>query len=397
MGDSSGIKPFLAENLDKALIRNEWEKWLRSLKLYLASEEIVDPVKKRNKLLHIGGTQLQEVAYNLPGAVDEDDPETETDVFKTLVEKLTEYFSPIQNSTFERHVFRNLKKEEGETFSKFLLKIRQQASKCVFGSTAQESKEISIKDKLIDGWASAELKAKLLEKERSLEETIELCKIHEQARQQSQSMTSNDQGASISAVNKITWSNRRTGGNYCTRCGRHGHPPFSNQCPAKDSKCYKCGSQGHFSSCCRTRFDKRKPSSSTGEMTKRYKYNSRVHFVEAIEDEEPETNTPIKSFECFKIDEIRQHSSPEAREELVQCTVGGVPLILLIDSGCGVNIIKMQGWEKLRKQEAGVWNVDTKRNDQLKPYGAGEPLEISHRFQSTVAIPGKQVSLPTST
>lgn len=43
MGDS-GIKPFLCESLGKALIRGEWEKWLRSVELYLASEEIVHPL-----------------------------------------------------------------------------------------------------------------------------------------------------------------------------------------------------------------------------------------------------------------------------------------------------------------------------------------------------------------
>nr|CAI5854543.1 unnamed protein product [Callosobruchus analis] len=96
------------------------------------------------------------------------------DVFQHLVDKLSEYFSPKQNSAFERHVFRNLRPEEGENVNKFLLRTRQQARKCSFGATVQEATEIHIKDKLIDSWAPLELKRKLLEKERSLDEIVEM-------------------------------------------------------------------------------------------------------------------------------------------------------------------------------------------------------------------------------
>lgn len=89
----TGIRPFLCDTIEKALVRGEWAKWLRSLELYLASEEITDPLKKRNKLLHLGGSQLQEVAYNIPGAIVIYDPEKKNDVFSILTAKLSEYFS----------------------------------------------------------------------------------------------------------------------------------------------------------------------------------------------------------------------------------------------------------------------------------------------------------------
>lgn len=60
------LKAFKVDTIDKALIRSEWEKWIRSLKLYLDSEDIVNPLKRQNMLLHYGRSQLQEVAYNLP-------------------------------------------------------------------------------------------------------------------------------------------------------------------------------------------------------------------------------------------------------------------------------------------------------------------------------------------
>nr|CAH7748210.1 unnamed protein product [Callosobruchus chinensis] len=110
----TGIKPFLCETFDKSLIRGNWEKWLRSLELYLASEDITSVEKKRNKLLHLGGSHLQEVACSIPGAIESYNKEENNDVFKTLVNKLTDFFSPKQNSTFERHIFRSIRNEDGE-------------------------------------------------------------------------------------------------------------------------------------------------------------------------------------------------------------------------------------------------------------------------------------------
>ncbi|VEN54240.1 unnamed protein product [Callosobruchus maculatus] len=153
----AGIKPFLCESIDKTVIRTEWEKWLRSLELYLASEDITDAVKKRNKLLHLGGSQLQEVAYSIPGAIEAYNSNENNNAFKTIVDKLSEYFSPKQNSTFERHIFRSIKKED-ESFNKFLLKVRQQAKRCTFGKNEKEATEINMKDKIIDEWAPVELK-----------------------------------------------------------------------------------------------------------------------------------------------------------------------------------------------------------------------------------------------
>ncbi|KAH8406423.1 hypothetical protein KR215_005237, partial [Drosophila sulfurigaster] len=57
---------------------------------------------------------------------------------------------------------------EGECFSKFVLRLRNQIQKCDFGTTKTEVEEISLKDKIIDSWAGVNLKKKLLEKEYTL-------------------------------------------------------------------------------------------------------------------------------------------------------------------------------------------------------------------------------------
>lgn len=248
----SDIKPFLCDVIDKALLRLEWEKWFRSFKLYLASEEIVSSVKKKNKLLHLGGPQLQEVIYNIPGALVEYDSKADNDVFTILVTKLDDYFSPKRNSTFERHLYRNLAPSDGESVNKFILRLRQQVAKCSFGSTKTEIEEICIKDKLIDSWAPVELKKRLLEKEQSLDDVIEACQVYEEINKQSQSMlTRVDEEAVHSISSKKRFSQNPDA--ECFRCGRTGHIGSSVNCPARNAKCNKCSLLGHFALKCKTK------------------------------------------------------------------------------------------------------------------------------------------------
>lgn len=390
----TGIKPFLCDSIDKALIRGEWEKWLRSLELYLASEDITDVVKKRNKLLHLGGTELQEVAYSLPGAIEPFNDEEKNDVFKTLVDKLSEYFSPKQNSTFERHIFRNIKREEGENFNKFLLKIRQQAKRCSFGRTEIECTEINMKDKIIDSWASLDLKKKLLEKERTLDEIIELCQVHEQIGTQSTAMNVATSGPSTSSgtVNKIgiqqkTQFNPRF--NQCLRCGRPGHAGNIKVCPAKDEKCRKCGFQGHFASYCKTRSSGKRRFTPTTSDRNRKRFRSSINFVEA-EDSETEPQDNIRSFDCFKINNTEQPNDENLTDDMIECLIGGVRLTVLIDSGSKVNIIKGQDWGILSENRSVVWDVTAATTDVLKSYASGSPLQIKHKFLTTINIPGKR-------
>lgn len=276
------VKPFPCEIIDKSLLRSEWEKWFRAFKLYLASEEIVDAVKKKNKLLHLGGPQLQEVIYNIPGALVESTSEVGEDVFTILVTKLDDYFSPKRNSTFERHLFRNLAPSDGESFNKFLLRLRQQVAKCSFGTTKREIEEICIKDKLIDSWAPIELKRKLLEKEQSLGEVLDACQVYEQINKHSQSILARvDEG-----VNRISSKKRfpQYSEGECFRCGRNGHIGNSINCPARNAKCNKCSLIGHFAVKCKTKGFKRRFSEyeDRGEKRRDTRPMMRTHCANLI-------------------------------------------------------------------------------------------------------------------
>lgn len=304
------IKPFPCETIEKSLLRSEWEKWLRAFNIYLDAEEIETPSKKRNKLLHLGGVQLQTVVYSLPGALVDINENDQVDVFVVLINKLNDYFSPKQNSTFERHLFRNLSPLEGESFAKFMIRLRQQMQKCHFGSTKAEIEEICLKDKIMDSWTSLDLKRKLLGKEHTLAEVMEACRVEEEITKQSQSILPKSDNETVGKI-AARKPNRDT---ECGRCGRTGHTDDSSICPARQVKCNKCMRFGHFARKCRTSLKRQltQPNNS-GAMRSRAE-------VRRINEEGSQSEIKPGKEKCLRI------SSDDENEELIECSIGGQPI-----------------------------------------------------------------------
>lgn len=391
MSEITGIKPFLCEDIDKAIIGPEWEKWLRALKLYLTVENLEKPVEKRNKLLHLGGVQLQEVAYSLPGAVIDND---DANAFNALVEKLTTFFSPKQNSTSERHKFRKTKPNDTENFNKFLLRIRHQAKRCDFGKSEQEAKDINLKDIIIDNWANSDLKKKILEKERTLDEVIELCQVFEQINSQSSVMNTNfprilSETDNSLPVNKIKFHDKGKN-DSCQRCGRTDHTTNVQFCPAKDLKCRRCGFQGHFAKFCKTRVSKRKPLPSREDDSdaKRFKYRgNKVNFIDN-ENENPEIDN-LRNYECFNISSTDLNSTCTP-DDVIECSISGIKLMFFIDSGCKVNIIKDADYKILSENNAIMWDMVPNPTEVLKPYASTESLKLIMRFVTAISLSNKK-------
>ena len=75
------------------------------------------------------------------------DPEKQLKTADEIIKKLDEYYAPMKNVTIERHNFNNACQDEGETFSKFLAKINNLASRCSWPI----SKEEGLRDKIVQG------------------------------------------------------------------------------------------------------------------------------------------------------------------------------------------------------------------------------------------------------
>ena len=104
-------------------VAHRWQKWLKSFNLFANAAGCKNDKQKRQLLLHTAGSDIQDIFYALT--------ETGTD-YKTAAEKLSQYFAPRKNTSYNRHKFRQEKQKEGETVAQFVTRLRQLAALCDF-------------------------------------------------------------------------------------------------------------------------------------------------------------------------------------------------------------------------------------------------------------------------
>ncbi|XP_063619061.1 uncharacterized protein LOC134791865 [Cydia splendana] len=353
---------------DPHSLGSRWEKWKRGLQLYLLASAVETPEKKRATLLHTGGLSLQEIYYNIPGANAEtkDKEGKAVDVFEIAVKKLDEYFSPKQSYVYERHTFRLIKQEEGEKFDKFLVRLRNQSSKCKFKD------DNNLIDQITEKCRSTELRKKIL----TLGDAATVDKIITEANTLEtveRQLTGFQKEAPNNSINKIEAKQKKFQGNKfkstteCTRCGNRRHNADSMTCPAKDQICKKCGFKGHFFKMCKTRPYKRKLNA--------------ISETKARKDPEPvekkgkiEKNTTIDYI--FNMDE----------GETVKCEIGGVDADILIDSGSKCNIITDTTCNHLKANAIQITSQDKSVDRVFMAYGSKEPLTVLGRFEANIRI-----------
>ena len=105
---------------EPASIGTRWEKWLRGFKRFAIAKGVTDDVQKKNLLLVCAGPEVQDLYDGLNPGDDDDDDETEegeeaVSKFQATVDLLTGHFVPQVNVPFERHLFKQMSPEIGES------------------------------------------------------------------------------------------------------------------------------------------------------------------------------------------------------------------------------------------------------------------------------------------
>nr|CAI5849022.1 unnamed protein product [Callosobruchus analis] len=353
-----------------------WEKWKRALYVYLEAADIQSAQRKRATLLHFGGTALQEIYYNLPGAHIE--PSAEVDVFEVAIEKLNQYFLPKQSKVYERHIFRLLQQEEGETFEKFMIRLRNQAEKCGFDRCKIDERLI---DQITEKCTSMELRKKILTEGDSitLEKIIIEANTLEAVKHQ---LVEYEKKEKYQDINEVTQNyskegnTRKRNGNYrCSRCGSDKHNCSSTACPAKNRKCHSCGKAGHYRQYCRSNIDQtKKRKADHGNSTQKSKRQRRAKVeTDFVEDEEVDY--------VFHIDD----------DSNIKCIIGGIQTDVLIDSGCRLNLLTDKTWEYLKKKKVKAFNQIKRPEKTLLAYGSSTPLDVKGSFESIIEANGNKV------
>ena len=113
---------------------SDWKRWLIMFELLAGSkgqilneENANNRQRRRALLLHLAGTDVQDIFYTLPDMGDEKD-------YEKAVDALNAYFVPKIDATYARHCFRQLTEAPGETIRQFATRLRRAAKDCGYGA-----------------------------------------------------------------------------------------------------------------------------------------------------------------------------------------------------------------------------------------------------------------------
>ena len=186
--------------------------------------------------------------------------------FKDAMEILDKQFKTPTRIVYSRHQLLSCAQKPGELISDYVKRLKILVHQCECNAiTADEHKNLLLRDSLISGIASDQIRARLLELDdahASLNECISLAMAIEISTDYSRSFRSpaeeSDTALAITDGNyacssqrpppndKTTFHSPRT----CFFCGRGPHPRRS--CPAREAMCHKCGKKGHWMAVCRS-------------------------------------------------------------------------------------------------------------------------------------------------
>ena len=108
------VAPFDVSS-DSANVGVRWERWLNSFKLYLVASGVRDDARKRALLLHLAGTEVQDIFFTLEDA--------NNGGYDGAVTKLNAHFKPQKNIPYERHMFRQAEQAQGESTDNFVHRL----------------------------------------------------------------------------------------------------------------------------------------------------------------------------------------------------------------------------------------------------------------------------------
>ena len=354
-----GISPFECKGNSSALA-TRWKKWLQSFQYFLVAKGVVNDAQKKALLLHKAGIEVQELYETLtdPGT-DTFEEDTATEYEKT-VRTLNAYFVTKLNEPYERHVFRSITQQDGETVDQFIARLRKQAQNCNFNDP-----DVDIRDQVIDKCRSSVLRRKLLGKE-----NLTLTNVHEFARAMEavdlQAKQMGEQREEPLGVHKVVQKsslktskqpNKKSGKGWCYRCGQEGHYARDKCCPARQAECSKCKMVGHYAAMCKTKTRGGAANSSGGRKREAEvnKYLEGVVVGDADDDDDDDEALRLLTAEDFR---KRRHAPIQVSVMLDQKSCE-----MQLDTGATVSILT----KTLYDQQFNQWPLRSTKV-KLKAY-----------------------------
>ena len=165
--------------------------------------------------------------------------------YDDVLAKFDAHFQVRKNIIFESRI-----QEDKESVDQFITNLYSLAENYEFGTMKDEL----IRDRLVVGIKDIALSERLqtdealtLDKAKKLVRQREAVKEHQSILKREESNL--DYVKSTENKSRTHQRQKKTNSeNKCIRCGKH--PQTRQNCPARDSTCYKCGKRGHFGTVC---------------------------------------------------------------------------------------------------------------------------------------------------
>ncbi|XP_065204609.1 uncharacterized protein K02A2.6-like [Planococcus citri] len=377
--DQSNIKAF---DVHSTSASSEWIRWKRAVDLYILSKGYTDDKQKQATLLSLGGMDLQDIYYAIPGNETKSDEET---WYQQTIRLLDAYFIPKSNVTYERYVFSKIIQRPDELTEQFINRLRRQVTKCEYSD-----EDAQLCQQIVAGCCNGEIRKECLEKRvLSVGAIQEIAQKIETVSSQLSAFEPKSTPASIPGVNSINRiaSSNSTRSNdskiSCYGCGSSKHRTKDDSCPAVGKECHFCHKIGHFDSVCHAKKNQKedKPQNKSRRRDRKKPPRS--------SDEKSENSSASGKKSVNQVSTVNYvfHVSSKARAKELPCAVGGVQFAFTVDSGADENIISKSDWCSLKSRNVKVVSqVRNNENKKLFAFGASEPLAIVGKFSAEICV-----------
>nr|XP_037276745.1 uncharacterized protein K02A2.6-like [Rhipicephalus microplus] len=311
------LPPFLETPGDATI---PWEQWRDDFTNFLEATgmDAQPPPRKKAILLQCLGVEGRRIFRTLgpepartPGTTEDKTEASGRDSYIEALGLLERQFSSTVNVLVERRRFTLRRQLPNEPIREFVSNLRQLAKTCDFGDFL----EAALRDRVVDGIRSTELRQKLLVKgsQLTLAEAVEMLQTYEQA---AEGAAVYDQGSPQTDIVQHVFQGRGPDGDStatsvrkCYRCGSTRHLANSQECRARGKRCSKCHKRGHFQAVCGMRREQ----------------NVRTVRNDGASEEGVLTVLAVRQV--------------ERRTLVVDVVVENEPLQLLVDTGSSVSIL----------------------------------------------------------
>ena len=295
---------------------------------------------------------------------------------------------PKSNPTFESYKFRKIVQLEGETFQRFVQRLESQVSRCEF-----VDRERQLKDQVVLGCLSENLRKVALREDPNLRRVIELGKTEEYANSRSQAITDKSSNSEVVVNNvssnskskfsfrmgqKDASNNRRkpqTSNRKCYSCGKE-FPHVNRPCPASGKKCSQCNNFGHFGDLCPSNrsFNRRPPAHAN---------SLEEDDVEPPDgrggDPEEEVVNAVNLCNDFVFNVNSMQKLKMSKSIMIDTNI---PVNFIADTGASVDIIDFETFTRLKQvKHYPLLHTDT----NIYSYGSTDPLPVKGMFAAKLS------------